>query len=51
MNAAAAVGQAALAAVAASSIDGDWTSWSSLLTVLLGAGAAGSVWSARPPRR
>ena len=50
-NGAAAAVQAALAGVAASRADGDWTSWPGALTVLLGLSAAGSLWSTRPPRK
>lgn len=50
-NAVMAAAQAALAVVAADRADGDWTSWSGVLTGVFALGAAGSLWSARPPRR
>ena len=50
-NGAAAAVQVGLAGVAASRADGDWTSWPGVLTVLLGLGALGSLWSTRPPQK
>ena len=48
-NGAAAAAQGALAVVAASRADGDWTSWSGALAAVLGLSALGSLWSTRPP--
>ena len=48
-NAGAAAAQAAIAFVAATRADGDWTSWPGVLTAMFGIGAAGSLWSTRPP--
>ena len=50
-NAGAAALQAALAAAAATRVDGDWTSGAGVLTVVLGLSALGSLWSTRPPSR
>lgn len=50
-SAGAAALQAALATAAAARTDGDWTSGSGVLAVVLGLSALGSLWSTRPPSR
>lgn len=50
-NAGAAAGQAGLAVVVSTRAGGDVTSGAGALAALLGLGALGSAWSARPPRR
>ena len=50
-SAGAAALQAALAAAAAARADGDWTSGSGVLAMVLGLSALGSLWSTRPPSR
>jgi hypothetical protein len=49
VNGVAAVGQAVGAAALATRADGDLTSWSAILAGVLALGAAGSLWSTRPP--
>ena len=50
VNAAAAAGQAVVAAVLARRVDGDWSSWTAVGSALLALSALGSLWSVRPPR-
>jgi hypothetical protein len=49
VNAAAAAGQAVVAAVLARRVDGDWSSWTAVGSALFALSALGSLWSVRPP--
>jgi hypothetical protein len=49
VNAAAAAGQAVVAAVLARRVDGDWSSWTAVGSALFALSALGSLWSTGPP--